>query len=174
MGLLTILTAKLKFLIFKNPICRTATILKMISQTVAEIFWFLQVSRWRPPLLSSSVQSQKWGWSNNREICIVPQIFRDAGARQWVSENWEKAPEKRNVFSFKNRNIVAIDDSYWLWVQDSRGWASVQRQVSKLQVCISSQSCHTATGTHMPHGITQCYLPPGSCGCTLLPADVEK
>ena len=25
----------------------------------------------------------------------------------------------------------------------------------------SSQSCHTATGTHMPHGITQCYLPLG-------------
>ena len=25
----------------------------------------------------------------------------------------------------------------------------------------SSQGCHTAKGTHMPHGITQCYLPPG-------------
>jgi len=25
----------------------------------------------------------------------------------------------------------------------------------------SSQGCHTATGTHVPHGITQCYLPPG-------------
>ena len=25
----------------------------------------------------------------------------------------------------------------------------------------SSQGCHTATGTHTPHGITQCYLPPG-------------
>ena len=25
----------------------------------------------------------------------------------------------------------------------------------------SSQGCHTATGTLMPHGITQCYLPPG-------------
>jgi len=25
----------------------------------------------------------------------------------------------------------------------------------------SSQGCHTATGTHMPYGITQCYLPPG-------------
>jgi len=25
----------------------------------------------------------------------------------------------------------------------------------------SSQGCHTAMGTHMPHGITQCYLPPG-------------
>jgi len=25
----------------------------------------------------------------------------------------------------------------------------------------SSQGCHTATETHMPHGITQCYLPPG-------------
>jgi len=25
----------------------------------------------------------------------------------------------------------------------------------------SSQGCHTATGTHMPYGITQCHLPPG-------------
>jgi len=25
----------------------------------------------------------------------------------------------------------------------------------------SSQGCHAATGTHMPHGITHCYLPPG-------------
>jgi len=25
----------------------------------------------------------------------------------------------------------------------------------------SSQGCHTATGTHTAHGITQCYLPPG-------------
>jgi len=25
----------------------------------------------------------------------------------------------------------------------------------------SSQGCHTATETHMPHAITQCYLPPG-------------
>ena len=32
---------------------------------------------------------------------------------------------------------------------------------NKLQVYSSSQGCHTATGTHMPHGITQCYLPPG-------------
>jgi len=24
-----------------------------------------------------------------------------------------------------------------------------------------SETCHTATGTHMPHRITQCYLPPG-------------
>jgi len=25
----------------------------------------------------------------------------------------------------------------------------------------SWSSSHTGTGTHMPHGITQCYLPPG-------------
>ena len=31
----------------------------------------------------------------------------------------------------------------------------------KYQVYSSSQGCHTATETHMPHGITQCYLPPG-------------
>jgi len=29
------------------------------------------------------------------------------------------------------------------------------------KVYSSSQSCHTSTGTHMPHGITQCYLPRG-------------
>ena len=33
--------------------------------------------------------------------------------------------------------------------------------VRKQQVYSSSQGCHTATGTHMPHGITQRYLPPG-------------
>ena len=32
---------------------------------------------------------------------------------------------------------------------------------SKQQMYSSSQGCHTATGTHIPHGITQCYLPPG-------------
>ena len=25
----------------------------------------------------------------------------------------------------------------------------------------SSQGCHNTTGTHVPHGIIQCYLPPG-------------
>ena len=46
------------------------------------------------------------------------------------------------------------------------GWAVCKsapcsRQISKKQVYSSSQGCHTATGTHMPHGITECYLPPG-------------
>jgi len=37
----------------------------------------------------------------------------------------------------------------------------------------SSQGCHTATGTHMPHGITQCYLPPGRSDIpALTPAEV--
>jgi len=27
--------------------------------------------------------------------------------------------------------------------------------------CIAVRKVDTATGTHMPHGITQCYLPPG-------------
>ena len=39
--------------------------------------------------------------------------------------------------------------------------AHVTRHVSKWQVYSSSQSCHTATGTHTPYGIIQCYLPPG-------------
>ena len=30
-----------------------------------------------------------------------------------------------------------------------------------MNIAAHSLTCHTATGTHMPHGITQCYLPPG-------------
>ena len=35
-----------------------------------------------------------------------------------------------------------------------------QAHPGKWQVYSSLQGCHTATGTHMPYGITQCYLPP--------------
>jgi len=38
----------------------------------------------------------------------------------------------------------------------------------------SSQGCHTATGTHMvPHGITQCYLPPGRGDISALTPSAE-
>jgi len=30
-----------------------------------------------------------------------------------------------------------------------------------LCIAVRSLNCHTTTGTHMPHGITLCYLPPG-------------
>jgi len=34
--------------------------------------------------------------------------------------------------------------------------------VSRSDIAVCSQNYHTATGNHMPYGITQCYLPPGS------------
>jgi len=37
------------------------------------------------------------------------------------------------------------------------------QQYSKVKytnIAVRSLTCHTATGTHMPYGITQCYLPP--------------
>jgi len=42
-----------------------------------------------------------------------------------------------------------------LWSYDCDNWS-----VSNKCIRSSSQGCHTVTGTHMPHGITQCYLPP--------------
>jgi len=33
-------------------------------------------------------------------------------------------------------------------------------KVKFTDIAVRSQTCHTATGTHMPYGITQCYLPP--------------
>jgi len=33
-------------------------------------------------------------------------------------------------------------------------------KVRYTDIAIRSLSCHTTMGTHMPHGITQCYLPP--------------
>jgi len=36
--------------------------------------------------------------------------------------------------------------------------------VSKVNtdIAVRNRNYHTATGNHMPYGITQCYLPPGS------------
>jgi len=36
-----------------------------------------------------------------------------------------------------------------------------QSKVNYTDIAVRSLTCHTAAGTHMPHGITQCYLPPG-------------
>jgi len=33
-------------------------------------------------------------------------------------------------------------------------------QVKYIDIAVRSLTCHTATGTHMPYRITQCYLPP--------------
>jgi len=30
-----------------------------------------------------------------------------------------------------------------------------------MDTAVRSLTCHTAAGTHIPFGITQCYLPPG-------------
>jgi len=32
--------------------------------------------------------------------------------------------------------------------------------VKYTNIAVRSLTCHTDTGTHMPNGITQCYLPP--------------
>ena len=44
---------------------------------------------------------------------------------------------------------------------DTQGGAEAADLRYEQQVHSSSQGCHIATGTRMPHGITQCYLPPG-------------
>ena len=33
-------------------------------------------------------------------------------------------------------------------------------KVKCTDIAVRSLTCHTVTGTHMPYGITQCYLPP--------------
>ena len=35
-------------------------------------------------------------------------------------------------------------------------------QVKRLKMCIAGSQSLTATGRHVPYGITQCYLPPDS------------
>jgi len=39
---------------------------------------------------------------------------------------------------------------------------SMKYKVKYTDMAVRSLTCHTATdtGTHMPYGITQCYLPP--------------
>ena len=47
------------------------------------------------------------------------------------------------------------------WMEERLSWVPELHGLPGEQVYSSSQGCHTATRTHMPHGITQCYLPPG-------------
>ena len=35
-----------------------------------------------------------------------------------------------------------------------------ESKVNYTDIAVCSVTCLTATGTHMPYGITQCYLPP--------------
>jgi len=37
----------------------------------------------------------------------------------------------------------------------------LMKEVSKVDIAVSNRSHLTATGNHIPYGITQCYLPPG-------------
>jgi len=64
-------------------------------------------------------------------------------------------------------------NSYEQWNNVINWWIPTPaKKVSKYQVYSSSQSCHTAMGTHMPYRITQCYLPPGRGDIpTLTPAE---
>ena len=39
-------------------------------------------------------------------------------------------------------------------------WLVVVIVVKYMNIAVRSLTCHTATGTHMPYRITQCYLPP--------------
>jgi len=41
-----------------------------------------------------------------------------------------------------------------------RAWVQKQNEVKYTDIAVHRLTCHTATGTHMPYGITQCYLPP--------------
>ena len=44
----------------------------------------------------------------------------------------------------------------------AHGLAKPSKYVSNKCIAVRKvATCHTATGTHMPHWITQCYLPPG-------------
>jgi len=38
----------------------------------------------------------------------------------------------------------------------------VKQSKVNTNIAVRNQNYHTATGNHMPYGITQCYLPPGS------------
>jgi len=40
-------------------------------------------------------------------------------------------------------------------------WCESKSKVNT-DIAVRNQNYHTATGNHMPYGITQCYLPPGS------------
>jgi len=55
------------------------------------------------------------------------------------------------------RKIVDVD----LNLQKNMNRGTVYSSSLYTDIAVRSLTCLTATGTHMPYGITQCYLPPG-------------
>jgi len=97
-----------------------------------------------PPDATCAENSVKYG-------CVVPVTceWRD---RQTVRHRGRQP--KHGHYRPKGRS-----ESEEYGHQDNSGGDSGQSNK-----CIAvRKGCHTATGTHMPHGITQCYLPPGRC-----------
>ena len=39
--------------------------------------------------------------------------------------------------------------------------AAIKKVEVNTDIAVRNRNYHTATGNHMPYGITQCYLPPG-------------
>ena len=104
--------------------------------------------RSRPARLASVIDADGPGWmraDGSGGIGGVRIIEFSVRVRPWI-------PAEIRVLS---RTLISGSDPQPVRVR------KVCRQVSKQHVYSSSQGCHTATGTHMPHGITQCYLPPG-------------
>ena len=62
-------------------------------------------------------------------------------------------PNWTNWRKFGTRCVIELHNS------EQRQTGKVSK-VKYMDTAVCSLTCHTAAGTHVPHGITQCYLPP--------------
>jgi len=63
-----------------------------------------------------------------------------------------------------------INTEIVLWAPPLRFWHGATRGLNPAL----SQSCHAATGTQLPYGLTQCFLPPGRDGTPALTLSKAK
>ena len=66
------------------------------------------------------------------------------------------------VNSALHASWVAKSNTSFSWRKGGEVTASVGKKVKvNTDIAVRNRNYHTATGNHMPYGITQCYLPPG-------------
>jgi len=57
------------------------------------------------------------------------------------------------------RRRSTVNDWLLLVMTAAAAAASHKSKVKYADIAVRSLTCHTATGTHVPYGIRQCYLP---------------
>jgi len=134
----------------------------------------LYITVWCPSVcLSVNLSVRGWVHSSKLAAAGLPLLAQQAGDIDWLLHCDSQWPmDKILCIVLYSFSVVTGSSFFFDWfminiklVRSSTtcSWSEHyhKSKVKYTDIANCSLTCHTATGTHMPHGLTQCYLPPG-------------